>query len=101
MGRGEEHGWIVGKKRLLRHEVLHPCAQDRAAGSILAEGPQVRGTEGPLPDEPLVAHSPRGMLARGCLAGLRQREGDPAHVVPAGHAASLARTRWERYWTGQ
>src|ERR1044072_2013665 len=83
----EEDGGVVGEQRLLRPEMLDPNAQDGARRGTLAERRGGRVAQRALPDEALPLHPPGRMPPRRPLARLRQRERDPAHVIPAGHGA--------------
>src|SRR6266852_1389859 len=87
MWSGEEDIRIVGQKRLLRAKMLHPHPEDRAIGRFVTKSSKVGGAKRALPHESLVPYSPEGEAARGHLAGLRQRECDTTHVLPAGHVA--------------
>jgi hypothetical protein len=79
---------IVGEQRLLGTEVLHSRPEDRPLESIVAQRPQVRRPQRALPHEALLARAPERVATRGALSGLRQRERNPADVIPAGHAST-------------
>lgn len=90
MWRGEEDARIVRKQRFLGAEVLYPRSEDGSGGGIFAQGLKVHGAKRSLPHESPLAHAPESMIAREPLSGLRQRERDLTHILPASHAFTLA-----------
>src|SRR5262249_43128560 len=85
---GEELTRLAGEQHLLRREVLHSGAQNRALRSRGAKRLDFPWSQGTLPHEQLLPHAPLAAIAGNPFARLRHCQRDSAHVIPAGHARS-------------